>query len=422
MAAKKKPDFIPMVDVIKAGVNMTDVYKDYRDDDGRIHLTRSKNGKSIREKSIVSDYAEHEKKLEKLKKEMEQLNLDKDDIKDIKKDIKEKKKKKDKKKKKKNKGDSYMTALVDAVPSDLADYIANGGEKGLKKKKKKDKKKKKKQANLKGLELKEKKNKSDNVKKEDKEKSDKSKSEVMQRFKEVEKITRENIKEIDSTMNVVDERIKEIMKSSERVRGKDTALANYLNAKVSLISTKQKAATDIMSNRAKIYDIEMKKEKSATGANASDADIIARIFPGIAMGGSMDATTKSYIANSGKNKDGKKKKNKKMKSGGGLLYDDDDDLLLKREKDLIKSGDIEYSDYDKNIEWEGQFDVAVKKSFQTGEWKFMAIDDDGNVIKGVPKSMLPSKKTVQMKFDDEKDVAYDMNSNRAYRVFQVPQL
>ena len=244
----------------------------------------------------------------------------------------------------------------------------------------------------------------------------------MQRFKEVERITKENIKEIDSTLSIVDDRIKDIMKSSERVRGKDTALANYLNAKVSLISTRQKAATDIMSNRAKVYDIEMKKEKSASGASASDADIIARIFPGIAMGGSMDKTTKSYIANSGKNKDGKKKKHKKIKSGGGLAYDDDDDLLIKREKDLLKSGDIEYSDYDKNIEWEGQFDVAVKKSFQTGEWKFMAIDDDGNVIRDVPKSMLPSKKTVQMKFDDEKDVAYDMNSNRAYRVFQVPQI
>ena len=420
--AKKKADIVPMVDIIKSGVNMTDFYKDHRDEDGRIRITRSKKGQKIREESLVSDLVEHEKKLAKLKKEMESLNLDKDDVKEIKKDIKDKKKKKkDKKKKNKSSEDSYMSALLDAVPADLATYISEGGEKGLKKKKKKDKKNKKKQEKLKGLSIKEKKKRPESGK-DQKEKEDKSKSEVMQRFKEVEKITRENIKEIDTTLDVVDARIKDIMKSSERVRGKDTALANYLNAKVSLISTRQKAATDIMSNRAKVYDIEMKKEKSATGSSASDADIIARIFPGIAMGGSMDAATKSFIAGSGKNKDGKKKKKKKIKSGGGFEYDDDDDLLLKREKDLMKSGDIEYSDYDSNIEWEGQFDVAVKKSFQTGDWKFIAIDDDGNVIKGVPKSMLPSKKAVQMKFDDEKDVAYDMNSNRAFKVFQVPQI
>lgn len=417
--AKKKPDFIPMVDVVKSGVNTTDFYKDRRDDNGRIKISRSRKGISVKEESLVSDMLEQEKKLAKLKKEMEELNLDKDDVKEIKKDIKNKKKKK-KNKDKKSKGDSYMTALLEAVPDDLATYISEGGEKGLKKKKKKDKKKKKKQEKLQGLGIKEKRKRSDTKK--DKDKEDKSKSEVMQRFKEVEKITRENIKEIDDTLNVVDTRIKDIMKSSERVRGKDTALANYLNAKVSLISTRQKAATDIMSNRAKVYDIEMKKEKSGEASSASDADIIARIFPGIAMGGSMDSATKSFIAGSGKNKNGKKKKKKKLKSGGGFEYDDDDELLMKREKELMKSGDIEYSDYDSNIEWEGQFDVAIKKSFQTGDWKFIAINDDGNIIKGVPKSMLPSKKTVQIKFDDEKDIAIDINSNRAFRVFQVPQI
>lgn len=419
--AKKKPDFIPMVDVVKSGVTTKDFYEDHRDEDGRIRMSRSKKGMAIKEQQLVSDLLEHEKKLAKLKKEMEELNLDKDDVKEIKKDIKDKKKKKkDKDKKKKSDEDSYMSALIGAVPDDLATYISEGGEKGLKKKKKKDKKKKKEREKLAGLGVKEKRKRSEPKK--DKEKEDKSKSEVMQRFKEVEKITRENIKEIDDTMDVVDARIKDIIKSSERVRGKDTALANYLNAKVSLISTRQKAATDIMTNRAKVYDIEMKKEKEGKGSAASDADIIARIFPGIAMSGSMDTATKTFIAENGKNKDGKKKKKKKIKSGGGLEYDDDDDLLVKREKELMKSGDIDYSDYDLNIEWEGNFDVAIKKSFQTGDWKFMAIDDDGNIIKGVPKSMLPSKKSVQMKFDDEKDIAVDMNSNRAFRVFQVPQI
>ena len=88
----------------------------------------------------------------------------------------------------------------------------------------------------------------------------------------------------------------------------------------------------------------------------------------------------------------------------------------------MKSGDIVYSDYDKHIEWEGKFDVAIKKAWTDGSWKFVAVDDDMNIISGVPKSMLPSKKAVQMKFDDEKDVAIDMNTNKAYRIFQVPVL
>ena len=313
-----------------------------------------------------------------------------------------------------------MDALLGAVPTDLAEYISDGGEEGLKKKKKKEKKKEKERKKLKGLTIKEKKKPQEKDTK--KEKEDKTKSEVAARFKEVEKITRENIKEIDATMEFVDARIKDIMKSSERVRGKDTALANYFAAKTSLISTRQKAATDILSNRAKVYDIEMKKEKSAAGSAASDADIIAKIFPGIAMNGSIDSSMKSYIAENGKNKDGKKKKNKGFKKGGGFKYDDDDEALSKREKELLKSGDIEYSDYDKHIEWEGQFDVAIKKAWTDGDWKFIAVDDDGNILKDVPKSMLPSKKTVQMKFDDEKDVAIDINKNRAYKIYAVPRI
>lgn len=420
MPRKKKPSVIPEVDIVKAGINTADHMADSKVD-GRLILTRSNKGMNIQKRVTVNLYQQQQDELDKLKKQMDAMNLNKSDIKDIKNDIKKKdkkKKKKEKKKEKKKSKDAYMDALVDAVPSDLASYIMNGGEKGLKKKKKKEKKKEKERKAMKGLTVKENK---PSKKKKSKEKEEKNKSEVAERFKEVEKITRENIKEIDNTMAMVDERIKEITKSSDRVRGKDKALADYISAKTSLISSRQKAATDILSNRAKIYDIEMKKEKDASSASASDSDIIARIFPGIAMGGSNDNNIKDYISKNGKNKDGKKKKNKKMKKGGGFLYDDDDVELSKREKALIKSGEIEYSDYDKNIEWEGQFDVAIKKSWTDGDWKFVAIDDDGDII-NIPKSMLPSKKTVSMKFDDEKDVAIDINSNRAFKVFQVPTL
>lgn len=417
MAAKKKPDIIPKVDIIKAGISFEKPYE--VNSDGLISISRNKKVDKIIEKNTVSELLEKEKELKLIQEKLNEMNLKKDDIKDIKDDIKKgKKKKKKKNKKKKDSGDTYMTSMLDAVPDDLAEYIRNGGKKGEKKKKKKDKEKKKNRSKIEGLTVKEKKkDKSSNKKKSLKD--DKNKSEVAQRFKEVERITRDNIKEIDETMAVVDERIKDIVKSSERVRGKDKALADYIAAKTSLISSRQKAATDILSNRAKVYDIEMKKEKESAGSSLNDADLIAKIFPGIALNSAMSDKIDEHIGKSGKNKDNKKKK--KDKKRDDFYYDAEEDFL-KREKDLIDSGEIEYSKYDQNIEYEGQFDVAVKKSFQTGEWKFVAINDDGKFLKDVPKSMLPSKKTASMKFDDENDTALDVNSNKMYRVFSVPQI
>lgn len=409
MGRPKKPDIIPEVDIIKSGLVKKDPNENIRNDEGFYMISRSKKSEENRKIHILSELEAKKKEL----KELEELATSdigsKDQIKELKKKKKKKDKKKNKKesKKKKNDPEDYMSRLAEYVPDDLGAYINNGGKKGEKKLKKKEKKKKKKQKDIKGLTVKEKRKYSATTDK----KKPAEKSEIAERFKDVEKITKENIKEVDLTLDMVNSRITDLMQSSERMRGKDTALANYLNAKTSLISTKQKAATDILSARAKVYDIELRKEKNANSAS-SDIDLIARVFPGIAMNKNIGDSLKNHIAKSGKNKDSKKKKNKKS-------YDGD---LFSREKELLKSGDISYTGYDENIEWEGKFDIAIKKSFQTDEWKFIAIDKDGNIIPGVPKDMLPSKKTMQLIFDDEKDVAIDRNSNRAFQVFQVPVL
>ena len=417
--AKKKPAIIPEVDIIKAGVNRERPYE--TNSDGYVKISRKPKIDKIIEKNAVSDLLAKEKELEELKKKLEDIGVSKSDVKEIKDDIKKdkkKKKKKDKKKKKKDKEKgTYMNSLMDAVPDDLASYIRDGGEKGAKKKKKKDKKKKKNREKIQGLTVKEKKDNKSSSKKKVLEK-DKNNSEVAQRFREVEKITRDNIKEIDSTLEVVNERLSDIMKSGDRVRGRDRAIADYIAAKTSLISSRQKAATDILSNRAKVYEIEMKKAKESSASASSDADLITKLFPGIALNSATVSAVNEHIGKSGKNKDSKKKKkDKKYKE----FYDVHEDGFLKREKALLESGDIEYSKYDENIQYEGAFDVAIKKSFQTGEWKFVAVDDNNRII-DVPKSMLPSKKTASMKFDDEKDTALDVNSNRMYTVFSVPQI
>ena len=417
--AKKKPDIIPEVDIIKSGINRERPYE--TNSDGYVKISRKPKIDKIIEKHAVSDLLAKEKEIEELKKKLEDIGVSKSDVKEIKEDIKKdkkKKKKKDKKKKKKDKEKgTYMDSLMGAVPDDLAAYIRDGGEKGAKKKKKKDKKKKKNRDKIQGLTVKEKKDNKSSSKKKVLEK-DKNNSEVAQRFREVEKITRDNIKEIDATLDVVNERLNDIMNSGDRVRGKDRALADYIAAKTSLISSRQKAATDILSNRAKVYEIEMKKAKESSANASSDADLITKLFPGIALNSATVSAVNEHIGKSGKNKDSKKKKkDKKFKD----FYDTHEDGFLKREKALLESGDIEYSKYDANIEYEGSFDVAIKKSFQTGEWKFVAVDGDNRII-DVPKSMLPSKKTTSMKFDDEKDTALDVNSNRMYTVFSVPQI
>ena len=418
--AKKKPDIIPEVDIIKSGVNRERPYE--TNSDGYVKISRKPKIDKIIEKNAVSDLLAKEKEIEELKKKLEDIGVSKSDVKEIKEYIKKdkkKKKKKDKKKKKKDKEKgTYMDSLMGAVPDDLAAYIRDGGEKGAKKKKKKDKKKKKNREKIQGLTVKEKKKDTKSTSKKKVLEKDKNNSEVAQRFREVEKITRDNIKEIDSTLEVVNDRLNDIMNSGDRVRGKDRAIADYIAAKTSLISSRQKAATDILSNRAKVYEIEMKKAKESSANASSDADLITKLFPGIALNSATVSAVNEHIGKSGKNKDSKKKKkDKKFKD----FYDVHEDGFLKREKALLESGDIEYSKYDENIEYEGAFNVAIKKSFQTGDWKFVAVDDDNKII-NVPKSMLPSKKTTSMKFDDEKDTALDVNSNRMYTVFSVPQI
>lgn len=412
--AKKKPDFIPEVDIIKSGINRNKSYT--ADENGLVKISRKPKIDDLMAKHAVNELLEKKKELAEIEERLEKQNIKKSDIKDIKDDIKKDKKKKKKKEKKKEKNkDTYMLSMLDAMQDDaLAEYIRNGGEKGEKKKKKKDKKKKKERAKIEGLVIKDKKKDKDKKKPLQK---DKNKSEVAERFKEVERITRENIKEIDSTMAVVDERIKDIIKTSERVRGKDRALADYIAAKTSLISSRQKAATDILSNRAKVYDIEMKKAKDA-GSAASDADLISKLFPGIAMNSAMSKNIEDQIGKSGKNKDSKKKKKGKKRDD---FYSDNEEAFYKREKDLLDSGDIKYSKYDQNIEYEGSYNIAIKKGWEDGSWKFIAVDDDGKFL-DIPKSMLPSKKSASIKWDDEKDVALDTNTNTMYQVFNVPRI
>ena len=430
MAKPKNSIYVPEVDRIKQGVNNFDPLKDVKDDEGFVKVTRSKAGAESRNRAITREITEQQDALKRLKEIADNYGMSKKDIKDTREDIEEddykKARKEERKRGERNELDSYFSSLINSgsMPTDFASYVQDGGEKGEKKKKKKKKKKDKERAKMAGLYVKEKKKDKDGEKKKKKDKDDedaKNRSEVAERFREVEKISRGNMAEIDDTIDFINGRLNDLTSSAERLKNRDYVISNYISAKSTLISTRQKIATDIGSNRAKIYEIEMKKEKTARDASASDADMIARLFPGIALGGGMGKDINKYIAENGKNKDSKKKKKHKY-------WDEEDDDIIDdkdldaRERALMKSGDLEYSDYDENIEYEGQFKIGIKKAYTTGEWKFVGLDNDGNIIPGIPKSHFPSKKTCQMKFDDENDVAQDLNRNVIYPVIQVPTI
>lgn len=431
-------NFISEVDLFYGGLSKEeytkDRFADLRNDDGTITIGRSKYIQEAENKMLVKEYMDNEKR-NKAIKDMLGDSSSKDKIKDIKEDIKYDIEKKEKKKEKNKSYDTPKDIFYQNLPAELGMYAANGIDKDKdkkkksKKEKKKEKKKHKERMQLEGFTIKEKKPKkgkdsSDSANKK------KAKSEVAERFKIVEVMTEENIRLIDQTIKVVDERIEDL-KSSDRVRGRDTALSNYIQAKSSLLSSRQKAATDILANRTKIYDIEIKQSRDATAATSTDADILAKVFTGINSGKYGDMIDK-YVADNGSNKDSDKKKKKKKHKfideegydidDNGFRKIEDDDELEKRERKLLKDDKIKYCDYDNNIQYENKFSVEIVKTYDNEKWKFIAVDGDRNTVKDVPESMLPDRNNTSMKWDDEKDTALDRNSGKAYKVTFVPAM
>lgn len=404
MAKLKKSTSIPMVDALKAGIDPdVDPYKNLRGESGKILMVPSNKLDKIRSKQYQEHIAEEEARLEKLKS-MAGITTSKKD-----------------KKKKASIGSMFESDTLSFLGTkrtfgeDEYEEVSEKKKK-KKKKKKKDKKKKKKdkgneisKVKLSGLTIKEKVDKKTGEKKQIS-----IQDQIAARFKDVEKLTQDNIKTIDETLKTVDDRLSRLTsEDAGRVRGQETAIANYIQAKSTLINARQSAAKDILSVRTKAIDIEMKKE-NANGAGGNDpSTLIARLLPEMVGNKNFKNNIADTIASNGKNKD---KKNKKKKHS-----DEDEDRLSKRIKQLEKSGDLEYNNYDKNIEYEGKFTTAIKKSWSTGEWKFIGLDNTGRTV-DVPKALLPSKKTCDMQFDDEKDMAIDRNRGLSYRVIQVPSL
>lgn len=88
-------------------------------------------------------------------------------------------------------------------------------------------------------------------------------------------------------------------------------------------------------------------------------------------------------------------------------YDSNDlDMLKSRERELVKTGDIKYNEYEMSMKYENSVSLDIYKNKETGKWRFVAMNrDTGMEVEDYP---LPSKKSCgNMKFDDDRCTAID---------------
>ena len=206
-------------------------------------------------------------------------------------------------------------------------------------------------------------------------------------------------------------------------------LKDLLMAKSSLFSNKTTNARSIGDRQKIREEIQIRKAKEdGPGENEKNRNIalISRAFPQI-IGGFKDSNKNKDSDNDKKKESDKEKKKDKDSDKKRKRYrdDDTDDRLLSRASKLIKDGSIELTAHEAGIHLEGRYRVAVMKSYKTGDWKFIATDNDGKVIKNFETDnpgLLPKKKHTNLRFDDERDACKCLRTDIAYQVISVPNL
>lgn len=97
-----------------------------------------------------------------------------------------------------------------------------------------------------------------------------------------------------------------------------------------------------------------------------------------------------------KEKESEGKKEKKKDKKKKKKYDSIDDRI----KDLEESGEIEFSEYENAFKYEDlDVDIIVERSLSTDEWRFVAIDKDGEEIYDYP--VLKKSQIGRMTFSDK---------------------
>jgi len=393
------------------GINK-DFYEDWRSENGFIKVSLSPWGAAMLNESMEDKIEQKRKELEELRKKYSQL----EDIKEKGLSKKEKKKlKKEKKKKKKEK--KRLKKLPESTK------LLYGAIEEYQEKFHKDKKKKKYDIGFEGLSVKEKTKRDSKLSEEEveKRKEEKESKEFEKRFEEPLALIRENLIDMTETLVELNDMIKETKES--RARNKHVMLKDLLTTKVNLFNARASSARSMADIQRARVDLELKrvKEKGATGdERTKNIALMNKLFPQLLASGALDkGIGKSKNDDDDDYKKDKKKKKKKVKNR------DSEENFEKRVTKLIKEGEIELSPHELAIDMEGKYKVAIMKSFKTGDWAVVATDLNGKIIRDFKErypGLLPKKKDLDLRWDDEKDIAKDRKTDRIFPVIQVPHL
>jgi len=390
-----------------------DFYQDQRSSNGFIKVSLSPWGASILNDTIEEQIEAKRKELEELRKKYSKL----EDIeeKGLSKKEKKKLKKKKKKLKKEKKRLKKMPESAKLLFSAIEEY---------KDKYHKDKKKKKDKFQFDGISVKEKNKKKENQLSEEeieKRKEEKERKEFEKRFEEPLALIRENLIDMTETLTEINEMIKETKES--RARNKHVMLKDLLSTKVNLFNARASSARSMADIQRSRVDLELKKvkEKGAVGDERTrNIAMMNKFFPQLLASGALNKSFgKSKDEDDDDYKDKYKKKKKKIKNKDG------EENFEKRVTQLLKDGDIELSPHELAIDMEGKYKVAIMKSFKTGDWSVIALDLNDKIIKDFKEKypgLLPKKKELDLKWDDERDLARDRKTDRVFQVIQVPYL
>jgi len=388
-----------------------DFYEDKRSSNGFIKVSLSPWGAAVINQNMEERIEQKRKELEDLRKKYAML----EDIEE--KGLSKKEKKKLKKEKKKLKKEKKRLKNMPESAKLLYSAIEEYKEKYHKKDKKKDKLKFE-------FETKEKKKKEELSEEElEKRKEEKERKEFEKRFEEPLALIRENLIDMSETLNELNEMIKETRES--RAKNKHVLLKDLLSTKVNLFNARATSARSMADIQRTRVDLELKKVKEK-GSNVDERTkniaMMNKLFPQLLASGAINKSSGIKFKDDDYDDDDKEKKKKKKNK---IKDKDAEDNFNRRVTKLLEDGGIELSPYEAAIEMEGKHKVAIMKSFKTGEWKPVAIDNNGKIIKDFKEKypgVLPKRKELDLKFDDEKDIAKDRKTDMIYPVIQVPYL
>jgi hypothetical protein len=430
MAPRKKTLVATSEEIEEAGLKK-DFFSDRRNSDGYIKLSFNEYGAQRMAQAAERRIEQRQAEIDQLRSQHKKFEKLEDKLETKAKEENKKKSKKDKKREKKEK-----KRLKNLPESSRILFAAVEEYTDRHHKSKKDRKKEREE--FEGVSEKVKPNRAPKEKTPEQEEAERKRKEAKDqmdfemKFDEPITLHRQTIIEVDKTLQEISMMLEETKLS--RARNRNVMIKDLLSAKGSLLGNRISSANGIASIQKTKLDAAAKKADASKGEQNEknqNINLLAKAFPQLVSGGLASASVSAAGGKGkGKDKDDVKDDKDKDKGKGGKKkekrrsQEDDDDFMSTATK-LIKSGDFKLTPHEAAIGIEGKYKVAIKKSFSTQEWKFIAIDHNGNEIANFKEKhpgVLPKRKDHDIRFDDDKDIARCRRTDQMFQVIQVPYM